>query len=241
VKSTSVPLGDEARRQPQVTQQLHHQPAGVAARTRQVGQGHFRRLHARLHADQVADVVLQALIQPDQEVDGALLVARHAVDEGLQARRRRPLDKVRRQVVREFRRVGKGVVLGIGLEEEVERVVHRHLGHQVHRDLEFGGRLGKHQACQVVGKGVLLPVDEVSGRLDAQRIAKDRRAAMRCRAQAHHLRRQADAAVVAVMRDVVQRDMDRHKGLLQWRRGSECKARAMRRHQRPAPAPSPAR
>ena len=198
----------EACRQPHVAQRLHQQPAGIAARSRQVGQRQFGRLHARLHADQVADVVLQALVQADQEIDGTNLLARDAVDEGLEARRQRPLDQVRRQVVLEFRRIVEGVVLGLGLEEEVEGVVDRHLGHQVDRDLELGGHIGEDQPRQVVGKGVLLPVDEVLGRLDLERIAEDRRAAVRRRAQPHHLRRQLDAAVVAVVRDVVQRDMD---------------------------------
>jgi hypothetical protein len=49
----------EARRQPQVAQQLHQQPAGIAAgaadalRQRLLG-----RLHAGFHADQVVDVSL---------------------------------------------------------------------------------------------------------------------------------------------------------------------------------------
>jgi hypothetical protein len=55
-----------------------------------VGQRQLGRLHARLHADQVGDLALQALVQRHQEVDGAQLLARNAVDEGLEARRQRP-------------------------------------------------------------------------------------------------------------------------------------------------------
>ena len=44
--------------------------------------------------------------------------------------------------------------------------------------------------------------------LDTQRVAEDRRAAVRCWSEPHHLRRQTDATVVLVVRDVVQRDMD---------------------------------
>ena len=69
----------EARRQPAMAQQLHQQPARVAARAAGLVQRLLGRLHAGLQTDQVANVVLQALVEPDQEVDGAL---RAAVDAG---------------------------------------------------------------------------------------------------------------------------------------------------------------
>ncbi len=119
-----------------------------------------------------------------------------------------PLRQVGREIVLQLGGVVERIGFGLGLEEEVERVVDRHVGHQVDRDLELGRLLGKDQPRQVVGERVLLPVDEVLRRLDAQRIGQDRRAAMRRRPQPHHLRRQPDAAVVAVVRDVVQRDVD---------------------------------
>ena len=52
--------GDEARRQAQVTQQLHQQPRRVAARTGPFPERELRRLHARLHADEVLDVARRA-------------------------------------------------------------------------------------------------------------------------------------------------------------------------------------
>jgi hypothetical protein len=102
------------------------------------------------------------------------------------------------------------VLLGCRLEKEVKRVVDRHFGDQVHRDLEFGGALWKDEAREVVGKWIELPVDEVLLRLDTQGIRQYRRAAVRRRAQAHDLWRQADPTVVLVVRDVIQGDMDRH-------------------------------
>ena len=205
--------GDEARGQPQVAQRLHEQPAGVATRAAAAAQGELGRLHAGLHADEVGDVLLQALVEADEKVDRSLLLQRNALDEGLEARRalgQRPLGQVGREVVPGLGGVAEGEVLGLGLEEEVEGVEHRHLGDEVDGDLEFACLLGKDQARQVVGERVLLPIDEVLRRLDAQRIAQDARAAMRRRAQPHDLRRERDAPVVAVVRDVVQRDMDGH-------------------------------
>ena len=46
--------------------------------------------------------------------------------------------------------------------------------------------------------------------VDLQRIAQDRRARMRRRPQADHLRAELDRSVVLVVRDVVQCDVDRH-------------------------------
>ena len=65
--------GDEARRESQMTQDLHQQPGAVAARSASERQGLFARLHARLHANQVPDLVLQLLVQVDQKIDGTPL------------------------------------------------------------------------------------------------------------------------------------------------------------------------
>jgi competence protein ComEC len=105
----------------------------------------------------------------------------------------------------------KGKFLGAGLQEEVERVVDRHLDHQVDRDLELARRLGKHQPGLVVGERVLLPVDEVPGGLDPQRIGEHLlrlcgagRRRTTCGAEVHQ-------AVVLVMGDVAQGNVDGHK------------------------------
>ena len=54
---------DEARGEPQVAQKLHQEPAGIAARSARVAQGHFRRLDAGLHADEIADVLCRRWIR----------------------------------------------------------------------------------------------------------------------------------------------------------------------------------
>ena len=80
-----------------VAQRLHHQPAAVAAGARAQRQRLLGRLHAGLHADHVADVALQALVQADQEVDRALLVLGQAVDQLLQLGRQRRGHEVGRE------------------------------------------------------------------------------------------------------------------------------------------------
>jgi hypothetical protein len=204
---------DEARRQAAVAQQLHQKPAGVAARAGAQRQRLLGRLHARLHADGVVDVLVHHLVQIDQEDDAASFGAVDLVQVGLHQRRGRLGDQVGRQLLFQLRRVGEGELLRVGLQEEVERVVDRHLGHQVDRHLELGGLFGKHQTGLVVGKRVLLPVDEVAHRLDLERVRNDVAAAVRRRAQADHLGPQRDRAVVFVVGDVVQGGVDGHSRL----------------------------
>ena len=105
-----------------------------------------------------------------------------------------------------------GKASACGFEEEVEWVQHRHLRNQVHFHQELAGRLRQDKPRQVVRLRVLLPVDEVLFRRDAQRVAQDARAAMRRGPQAHDLRPQRHRPVIAVVRLVVESDVDGHAG-----------------------------
>src|SRR3546814_19567498 len=75
---------------------------------------------------------------------------------------------------------------------------------------DLPGFLGKHQPRQVIALGILLPVDEMLIGRDLQRIRKNARAAVGRRAQANDQRTELDSAVVSVMRDMVQCDVNRH-------------------------------
>ena len=55
--------GYESCRETIMTQQLHEQPRAVAARAASLGKRFFRRLNARLHADQVFNAILDRLVQ----------------------------------------------------------------------------------------------------------------------------------------------------------------------------------
>ena len=202
--------GNKARSQSQVTQQLHQQPGRVAARTGALAQGFLRRLHTGLQADQVLDVVGQLLVEGHQKIHAGQRLAGDAGQVAGKGRRGRQLLQVGRQLHRLAFGVGEGNLLGIGLEEEVERVEHRHLGDQIDLDLELAGLLGEHQTRQVVALRVLLPVDEVAARLNLQGIGQNARTTVRCRTQTDDLRTELHVAVVAIVGDVVQCDMDRH-------------------------------
>ena len=202
----------KARRQPQVAKQLYQQPGRVSARAAAQGECLFRRLHTGLHADQVADVLVQASIDIDQKVDRAQRRAVHCVQVFFKGGGEWQLGEIGLQFFLQRLAVVKRHFFGRGLDKEVKRVEHRHFGHQVHRDLEFGGFFGEHQAGLVVGKRVLLPVDEVVCWLNAQAVRQDAAAAMRRGAQANHLGAELHRTVVTVVGDVVQGNVDGHGG-----------------------------
>ena len=203
----------EACREAEVAQDGDQQPAGVAAGALGARQRLLAGLHARLHPHDVADLVLQPGVEADHEVDGALLAA---VDRGQPLRQQRAgrLELAEgRDLLGEARVVGERPGLGVGLEEEIERVDHRHVGDQVDHDLEQVGLLREDQAGEVVALRVLLPVDEVLLGLDAQRVGQDMGPRVRRRPQPHDLRTQRDRPVVPVGRAMMQCDVNAHDAM----------------------------
>ncbi len=138
--------GNEARRDAEVAQDLHQQPARVAARAAAERDGFLRRLHAGLHADQVAHVPCDLLVELHQEVVGPLRRARDLVEPGLEERRERQAREIRRELDLLPRLVLEGELLGVRLEEEIERIDDRHLGHQIHLDRQLARLLLEHEA-----------------------------------------------------------------------------------------------
>ncbi len=205
--------GGEARGEAQMPEDLHHEPARVSARSASELQRLVGRVHARFHPHQVLDFVLQRLIQPHEHVDG-LVVRLHrrakALDPGGEPRPGRSRLEERNQLLRERWRVLEWIVLGVGFDEEIERVDHRHVGGQVDDDVELVGGLGEHEPRDPVAVRILLPVEEILVRRDVQRIAEDGRPAMRCRAQPDFVRRQIDVPVEAIRRPVLKCDANGH-------------------------------
>ncbi|MNS63762.1 hypothetical protein D3C72_968650 [compost metagenome] len=202
--------GNEARRQPEVAQQLHQQPRGVTARAGGLFEGEFGGLHAWLHADQVIDVFTQALVERDEEIHGGQWRTIDAVQIGLEFWRQGQGFQVRRQFLALVRGISERDFFCVGFEEEIEGVEDRHFGQQVDFDPQFVGLFRKHQPRQVIALRVLLPVDEMLLGRDFQRIGEYPRATVGSRTQTNNLWTQLDSAVIAVMRDVVQCDMNRH-------------------------------
>ena len=116
----------------------------------------------------------------------------------------------RLQFVVERRVVRERELLRVRFEEEIERVEHRHLRDQIHLDQELAGRFRENEPGEVVGLRILLPVDEVLLRRDAERVAQDAGAAVRRGPQPDDLRPERDGPVVAVVRPVVEGDVNGH-------------------------------
>ena len=201
----------EARGETEVPQRLAQKPRRIAAGSLRVAERLLGRLHAGLHADDVCDLVRQTRIQLHQHVDGS---ARSPVDAGKPGGEewpRRLGPPVDRQILLEFRRIFERPCLRPLLDEEVERVVDRHVRDEIDLDAEFRDRLGKDEAAQPVAVGVLLVVCEVAGRCDLEAVAHHTCPAVRCGAQADDLRSERHRPIVAVVRQVVDRGEDRHR------------------------------
>ncbi len=201
---------DETCRKPQMAQDLHQQPAGVPAGASCGAEGLLAGLHARLHADHITEVALQLLVEGDQEVHGG---------HGLAADPAEPVEQlwagladleVGRQLLAQLVLVGEGQLLGVVLDEEVEGVDGDHLGDQVDLHGEPTGLVREHEAPDIIAEGVLLPVHEVLGRLDPERIVVDRGAHVRRGPQAHQMRAQRDRTVVQILGAMVNGNADRH-------------------------------
>ena len=102
-----------------------------------------------------------------------MLLARNRRQVTLEERRQRVLSKVRRELHALPRFVVERIILGVGFQEKIERVNNRHLGDEVDFDAKFPRRLRENQARKVIRLRILLPVDEMLGRLNPQRIAQN--------------------------------------------------------------------
>ena len=114
------------------------------------------------------------------------------------------------EFLRQRRGVDEGKGLGVGFDEEIERVDHRHVGGQGNPHLELVRALGEHQPRHPVAVGILLPVEEVLRRRDRERVAQNRGAGLGRRTQPDLVRAHVDEAVEHVGRAVLQRDADGH-------------------------------
>ena len=202
---------DEAGGETEVAQDLHQQPAAVAAGAVGDRQRLLARLHARLHAHAVGHALLHGAVDLDQRVDDRR-TARRAI--GREPGGELLAGGLRLEVGGELAAVQRVVVereaLGTLLDEEVEGVDDGELGDQVDGHGELPRLLGEDEAGEVVAERVLLPVDEVPGGLDLEAVALDRRAAVRGGTQAHHVRAEGDRLRVAIDGGVIERNADAH-------------------------------
>ena len=154
--------GNETGREAEVAQQLHEQPRGVAARAAPQLERLLGRLHPGIQPDHVPDVALHAAgsARPGSRSSarrGTGVAARYSANSGVGAScRRKRLQLLQLPVF-----VGERKRFGLRLEEEVERVVDRHLGDEIDLEPELTDPLGEGQSRQIVALRILLPVDEM--------------------------------------------------------------------------------
>ena len=115
------------------------------------------------------------------------------------------------EIVQQRLGIGERDRLGVLLDEEVERVDHLQVGDQPDRDRQLAGAGRKDQPGQEVAERVLLPVDEVVGRFDLQRVRLDRRAGVRRRPQPDDVRVHLHQTVEGVAGAMLQRHFDSHR------------------------------
>ena len=216
--------GDEARGEAEPAQNLHQQPRRVAAGARTQRQRLVRLLHARLHADDVAHHALQFGVERDEKIDRAVAPPRDLAH----VFREQRAGRFGRQIGGEFGLqllgIGEREFLGVGLDEKVERIDDGEFGRQIDLDLELAGLLRKHEAREPVAVRILLPVDEMLGRRDLQRIAGHAGAAMRGRPKPDRLRPQRDRPVVGVLSEVMEADENCQGRVFRSRRGAGARA-----------------
>ena len=112
--------------------------------------------------------------------------------------------------MRKFRAIAEGVEFCCGFEEEVERIEDGHLSDKFHLRFKPIRPLNKHNARQIIAEGILLPVNKILLRLNLQRIAYDRCAAMGRRPQPDDVRPEAYDTIVAIRRAMGEGDMNGH-------------------------------
>ena len=96
------------------------------------------------------------------------------------------------------------------LDEEIKRIVDRHVGDDVDFDLQFVDEFREDVAREPVAVWILLMVHEMIGGRNLQRVRDDPGAAMGRRSEPDDLRAEGDRAVIFVMRQVMNGGSDRH-------------------------------
>jgi len=194
---------NKTRGETQMPEDLNQQPAGVAARALSGLEGFLGRLHARLHADHIANLVGQAGVEANDEIDRSGSLAGNRLQKRRQSRTRRFGRPVDHQVRRDVLGIIERPLLGGFLDKEIERIVDRHVGDQFHLDFQFHHRIGEDITRHPVSIGILLVIDEMLFRADLERMRHHPRPAVRRGPQADDLRAERDRAIILIMGEMV--------------------------------------
>ena len=195
--------GHEAGRQTKMAQNLHQQPPCITAGAQCLGQGVLTGLHPGFQPNRVPNGLLQGLVQSHQKIHRTLGATVDARQPGIQQRAILGCLKIGRQFLFQRVRIFKRPLVSVFLDEEIEGVDDRHVGHHLHVHFQFPGLFRKHQSGQPVAVGVLLPIDEVIRRQDLQAVGLDGRAAMYRRQQPDDVGAEGNRAIEPIVGTVV--------------------------------------
>ena len=184
-------------------QRLNQQPCGVAARPCCGRQGFLRRLNARFHPDYITNPTLQLSIESNEVTYGVVSLPRNGFQVLGEQRSRLDRLQIRCELGLQTLGIDKGKAVGVRLNKEIERVDHGHLRREIDLDLEFVDLLREDIARQPIALRVLLPVHEMVGGRDLERIAQHRRPGMWCGAETYRLGAQLDRTIIFVVGDVM--------------------------------------
>ena len=150
------------------------------------------------------------MIERDQEFDGSLPVAWNAREEFLHPRARRLRLEVGSKLRPQLHGILEGEEFRERLDEEVERIDDFEIGDEIDDDGKFVRLFRKNKAREPVPVRVLLPIHEMFGRGDLERIITHPRATVGSGPQPHHLGAEIDETVVTVAGDVMKVRRNRH-------------------------------
>jgi len=129
-----------------MAQNLHQQPARIAAGAASRFQRLFRSLDTGFHTGQVTDLALQPLIEIDQKLDSRDLATINRGNQCRQARPGwRPIQKWS-QLMSFPRLVMKGIFFGVGFQKKVERMMTAMSANQIHFEQKMGAS-GEERSC----------------------------------------------------------------------------------------------
>ena len=163
-----------------------------------------------LHPNDIADFVLNVLVQRDHKIDGGRTAIRDRRNKLLKARAAFLLNEIGLKVPERFLIVIETWFARVFFEEKVERIDRFHTGDQVNFYLKMICSFGKRHSREVIRERVLLPVDEMALWQNFLSVVQYLCAGMRCGAQPDSMGRMLDEPVVAIACTVVQRDFDAH-------------------------------
>ena len=115
-------------------------------------------------------------------------------------------DEIRPQILRILERPRLGALL----DEEIKRIVDRHVGDDVDLDLQLVDEFREDVAREPVAVRILLMVHEMLGGRNLQRVRNDAGAAVGGGPEPDDLRAEGHRAIVFVVCEVMDRGSDRH-------------------------------